>query len=106
MKDLKSVLATSVALLALSNVAMASEVSYEYYAHPTLFSTSSQVTVDACLKSDKAYVVGEKKVVSEDQVSITGKEKVLVDSWTKDVILPIQFPFFRKLRFLHGFRYE
>lgn len=86
MKDLKSVLATSVALLALSNVAMASEVSYEYYAHPTLFSTSSQVTVDAGLKSDKAYVVGEKKVVSEDQVSITGKEKVLVDSWTKDVM--------------------
>lgn len=79
-------MAASVAVLALSGVAIASETSYEYYAHPTFFGSDSQVTVEAGLNNDRTYTVGEKKEISKNQVVFSGKDKVAVDSWTKDVM--------------------
>jgi hypothetical protein len=86
MKNLKGMLAVSAAVIALTGVAMASETSYEYYAHPTLFGSDSQVTVEAGLNNDRAYTVGEKKEITKNQVIVKGKDKVAVDSWVKDVM--------------------
>lgn len=86
MKNAKSLLAASVAVLALSGAAIASETSYEYYAHPTFFSSDSQVTLEADPRNDKAYTVGEKKELSENQLVFSGKNKVAVDSFAKDVM--------------------
>jgi len=86
MKNMKSLVAASVAMVALTGVAMASETSYEYYAHPTFFGSDSQVTVEAGLNNDRAYTVGEKKEISKNQVVFSGKNKVAVDSFAKDVM--------------------
>lgn len=86
MKNLKGLVAVSAAMVALTGVAMASETSYEYYAHPTLFSSESQVTIEDGIKSDRAYTVGEKKELSKNQVVFKGKDKVAVDSFAKDVM--------------------
>ena len=86
MKNLKGLFAASAAVIALSGAAMASETSYEYYAHPTLFGSDSQVTIEAGMNSDRAYTVGEKKELCKNQVVFSGKNKVAVDSWAKDVM--------------------
>ena len=86
MKNMKSLVAASVAMVALTGIAMASETSYEYYAHPTMFGSDSQVTVEAGLKSDRAYTVGEKKQLCKEQLTMSGKDKVAVESFRKDVM--------------------
>ena len=86
MRNVKGLLAASVAVMALTGVAMASETSYEYYAHPSFFGSDSQVTVQAGLNNDKAYTVGEKKELCKNQVVFNGKNKVAVESFAKDVM--------------------
>lgn len=86
MKNLKGLVAVSAAMVALTGVAMASEASYEYYAHPTLFSSESQVTIEDGIKSDRAYTVGEKGKLCDEQVVLKGKEKVAVDAFVTNVM--------------------
>ena len=86
MKDGKCLFATAFAVVAMTGAAFASEANYEYYAHPTFYGSDTQVTVQAGLKNDSAYIVGEKGAPCKDQLRMGGKDNVLVDSWTKDVL--------------------
>lgn len=81
-KILASVLALSVTASCVFAADDAVSVKTEAYSHPTLFGSQAQETVTA----DSAYIVGGKVVKSKNQIGVKNKDKVLVDSWVKDVM--------------------
>ncbi len=86
MKVMKKLLATTVALCAISSVALAKpcelESKTEAYAHPTLFKSQAQTLVDA----KSVYITGGKIVKSKNKITVGNKDNVYVKSWAKDVL--------------------
>ncbi|MCD8024309.1 MAG: S-layer homology domain-containing protein [Candidatus Gastranaerophilales bacterium] len=83
---MKKLLAVTVAMCALSSVALAKpaglEGKTEAYAHPTLFKSQAQTLVDA----DSTYIVGGKILKSKNKITVGNKDNVYVKSWAKDVL--------------------
>ena len=86
MKVMKKLLAATVALCAISSVALAKpcelESKTESYAHPTLFKSQAQTLVDA----KSVYVTGGKILKSKNKITVGNKDNVYVKSWAKDVL--------------------
>lgn len=86
MKNFKRLLACTIALSATVTCAFATNEAatqkIEAYAHPTMFGSQSQEMSTA----DSTYIVGGKILKSQNQIGVINKDKVLVDSWVKDVM--------------------
>ena len=86
MKKFTKLLASTLVVLAAASTAMAADCAkqqkMEAYAHPTMFGSQAQETATA----DATYIVGGKILKSENQISVQNKDKVLVDSWVKDIM--------------------
>lgn len=86
MKVMKKLLAVTVAMCAISSVALAKpcdlEGKTEAYAHPTLFKSQAQTLVDA----NSTYVTGGKILKSKNKITVGNKDNVYVKSWAKDVL--------------------
>lgn len=85
MKVMKKLLATTVALCAVSSVALAKPclgTETQAYAHPTLFKSQAQTLVDA----NSTYVTGGKILKSKNKITVGNKDNVYVKSWAKDVL--------------------
>ena len=83
MKNLKSLLTLIVFFLASSCAFASSTARIESYAHPTLFGTDVQQLVN---DNQNIYVIGETIIKTDDQISVKGKNGVLIDSWAKDIL--------------------
>ncbi len=90
MKKMTKVLASTLVLLAVSSYAFAKDCEsakkVESYAHPTMFGSQAQETVNA----NAVYVTGGKILKSENKIGIKNKDNVLVESWVKDVLALIK----------------
>lgn len=85
MKKIKMLLVAMIALFTLSSAAYADDAvsnNVEAYAHPTMFGSQSQETAT----TDATYVVGGKILKSKNQIGLKNKDKVMVDSFVKDVM--------------------
>ena len=86
MKVMKKLLAVTVAMCAISSVALAKpcelEAKTQSYAHPTLFKSQAQTLVDA----KSVYVTGGKILKSKNKITVGNKDNVYVKSWAKDVL--------------------
>ncbi len=88
MRNLKKLLASSLVVFAVSAAAFATDCNcektkkVEAYAHPTLFGSQAQEAVS----SDAVYVTGGKIVKSTNHIGVAKKDKVLIDSFVKDVM--------------------
>ena len=85
-KVMKKLFATTLAMCALSSVALAHDgatAKTQAYAHPTLFKSQAQTLVDA----DSTYITGGKILrMGKNKVTVGNKDNVYVKSWAKDVL--------------------
>lgn len=90
MKKLRNLLTCAIVLFAVASCAFAADNAVspkvEAYAHPTMFGSQAQETATA----DSTYIVGGKIVKSKNQIGVKNKDKVLVDSWVKDIMALIK----------------
>lgn len=86
MKKLRNLLTCAIVLFAIASSAFAGECAktpkVEAYAHPTMFGSQAQETATA----DAVYITGGKIAKSKNQIGVKNKDRVLVDSWVKDVM--------------------
>lgn len=86
MKNLKTLFASVLVVFAVAASAFAADKAQtpkvEAYAHPTMFGSQAQENVSA----DAVYITGGKIFKSDNQISVKCKDKVLIDSWVKDVM--------------------
>ncbi len=85
MRNLKTLLASALVAFAVSSAAMAADcetTKVEAYAHPTMFGSQAQETATA----KAVYLTGGKVVKSSNHIGVANKDKVLLDSWVKDVM--------------------
>ncbi len=86
MKNVKTLFASVLVVFAVAASAFAADKAQtpkaEAYAHPTMFGSQAQETVAA----DAVYITGGKILKPCNQITLKGKDKVLVDSWVKDVM--------------------
>ncbi len=82
---MKKWLLTLAVMVCVPAFASATEVAnVQNYAHPTFFGSQSQATFEQAAKS--LYIVGEKNLLPEDQLTVKNKNQVVVDNWVKDVL--------------------
>lgn len=87
MKSLKRMLMSAI-LCAVSSIAYAAEVPMiQSYAHPTMFASNVQ---EIYADGKRVYVIGDKDIKDENEMSVKGKENVVVDSWVKDILATLK----------------
>lgn len=86
MRKIKNLLAGTAVLCAVSSVALACDCAdtqkVQAYAHPCMFGSQAQETATA----DATYITGGKIIKTANSITVTNKDKVLVDSWVKDMM--------------------
>lgn len=78
----------SVAIMTAGCAFAAENPQIESYAHPTMFGSQTQQTIEGQAKA--LYVVGEKVAKDKDQATVNGKKNVTVDTWVSDVLALIK----------------
>lgn len=85
MKLFKSLFATVAALMIATSAHAAGTATVQAYAHPTMFGTQVQST-----QAEGVYLVGDKVLKSDSDLSVQGKENVVVDSMAKNLMSKLE----------------
>ena len=85
MKLFKSLFATVAALMIATSAHAAGTATVQAYAHPTMFGTQVQST-----QAEGVYLVGDKVLKSDSDLSVQGKENVVIDSMAKNLMSKLE----------------